>query len=125
MNPDSALAGEEWILSSIDWRYFSSVARPAIASHAEEVSNNEEDAEYQPTTQNTSRTLCQATKRGTLVDFLDAFELESEKHAYHRNLVSTQRRAKIEYDRNVRPLIVRRDIDYSENGYINDKRQIQ
>ena len=112
-------------MSSIDWRYFSSVARPSIASHAEEVANNEEDAEYQPTTQNTSRKLCQATQRGTLVDFLDAFQLESEKHAYHRNLVSTERRAQIEYDRNVRPLIVRRDIDYSENGSINDKRKIQ
>ena len=85
MNPDVALAGEEWILSSIDWGYFPSVTRPAIASHAEEVANNEEDAEYQPTTQNTSRKLCQATQRGTLVGFLDAFELESEKHAYHRN----------------------------------------
>ena len=40
MNPDAALVGEEWILSSIDWRYFSSVARPAIKSHAEEVYNN-------------------------------------------------------------------------------------
>ena len=40
-------------------------------------------------------------------------------------MVSTERRAQMEYERNVRPLIVKRDIDFSENGSITDKRQIQ
>ena len=41
---------------------------------------------------------------------------QSEKHALHRHLVSTERKASISYDKNVRPLIVKRDIDFSENG---------
>ena len=39
--------------------------------------------------------------------------------------MSTERRAQVNYDRNVRPLIVKRDIDFSENGSIKNKRQIQ
>ena len=125
INDDSTLAGEEWTQPDIDWRCFSSVATPTVASHAEEVSNNDQGGDdYQPIQMN-SRTLCQATKRGTLVDFLDEFENQSEKHAYHRNLVSAERRAQILYERNVRPLIVKRDIDFSENGTLKDKRQIQ
>ena len=98
------------------------VAKPTIAEHAETQQNQDKD--YNPN-QKASRNICQATKRGTLVDFLDEFETESEKHAYHRNLVSVERRAQIDYDRNVRPLIVRRDIDFSENGTLKNKRQIQ
>ena len=101
------------------------VCTPTVAFHTEEVSNNDQGGDdYQPIQMN-SRTLCQATKRGTLVDFLDEFENQSEKHAYHRNLVSAERRAQILYERNVRPLIVKRDIDFSENGTLKDKRQIQ
>ncbi|KAL7550152.1 hypothetical protein ACHAWF_013398 [Thalassiosira exigua] len=63
--------------------------------------------------------------RGTLIDFLDEFESRSEKHAKHRNLVATERRAQIGWERNVRPLVVKRDIDFSENGSIKDKHQVQ
>ena len=125
MNLDAPLAGEEWTTPEIDWRYFTSVARPTIASHAQEISVEAAGDEDYRKTQNTSRTLCQATRRGTLIDFLNEFEIESQKHAYHRNIVSTEQRAQLEYERNVRPLIVRRDIDYSENGSIKDPEQIQ
>lgn len=40
-------------------------------------------------------------------------------------MVSKGQRAQIQYDQNVRPLIVHQDIDLSENGSINDKRQVQ
>ena len=83
------------------------------------------DDEYNSSAPAASRNLCLATKRGTLIDFLDEFEAMSEKHSYHRNLVSTERLAQVNYDRNVRPLIVKRDIDFSENGSIKNKRQIQ
>jgi hypothetical protein len=122
INPDAHLAGDEWTVPGIDWRYFTMVAKPTIAEHAETQQNQDKD--YNPN-QKASRNICQATKRGTLVDFLDEFETESEKHAYHRNLISVERRAQIDYDRNVRPLIVRRDIDFSENGTLKNKRQIQ
>ena len=126
------LAGQEWLQSGIDWRYYTSVAKPTVANHAEGVARlaaaargGDGDTDYNPNESNTTRTLCLATKRGTLVDFLDEFECQSAKHAEHRNIVSTERKAQINYDRNVRPLIVKRDIDFSENGTISNKRQIQ
>jgi len=124
INQDLELSGDEWSLTGIDWWYFSSIAKPTIVSQSNEDDNENDTDDYQPT-QNTSRTLCQATKRGTLVDFLDEFETQSERHASHRNIVSAEHRAQIQYHRNVRCFVVRRDIDYSENGSIKDKRQIQ
>ena len=124
INPDSEMFGDEWLSSGIDWRYFSSIAKPTIVSQSNEVETEDNTEDYQPT-QSTSRTLCQATKRGTLVNFLDEFEAQSERHAYHRNIVSAEHRAQIYYDRNLRCFVVRRDIDFSENGSIKDKRQIQ
>ena len=125
MNNDAPLSGEEWTTPDIDWRYFTSVAKPTIASHAQELgADGNTEGDYRAAN-DTGRTLCQATQRGNLIDFLDEFENESEKHGYHRNIVSTERRAQIDYERNVRPLVVRRDIDFSENGSIKDKHQVQ
>jgi len=56
-----------------------------------------------------------------LIDFLDEFEASSEKHAAHCTIVSTERLAQVRYDQNVRPLIVERDIDFSENDTITIK----
>ena len=84
----------------MDWRYCSCIATPTIVLHAEEVANNEEDDKYYRVTQNTSRTICQAIKRGTRVKFIDMFVLENESHACYCNLVSTERRAQIAYARN-------------------------
>ncbi len=63
--------------------------------------------------------------RGTLVDFLDAFEYMVKKHISHRNQVAVERRAQLAWERNVRPLMVSRNIDYSENGNIKDHMQVQ
>ena len=57
---------------------FSYAAIPTIAAHAKEVTNDREAEEYQRPTHSASRTLCQATKRGPLVDFHDAFEVKSK-----------------------------------------------
>ena len=59
--------------------------------------------------------------RGTLIDFLNEFEMKTEKDAIHRILVSTERQAQVNYDRNVCPLILKRDTDFSENGSIKEK----
>ena len=104
--------------------FFVSCAAIFSISYRRGECGNTNDQDYRPLQKN-SRTLCQATRRGTLIDFLNEFERESEKHAFHRNLVSAERRAQMEYEKNVRPLIVRRDMDFSENGSVKDKRQIQ
>jgi len=121
INPESGLAGDKWSLPGIDCRHFTSVAEPTIAEHAE--AQQLGDPGYNPS-QSTICNICQATKRVTRVDFLDEFKTQSEKHAYHCNLVSTERCAQIDYNQNVRPLIVRRDIDFSENSTLKNKRQI-
>ena len=111
--------------------YLHCKANSTVASHAEGVAHQAAavrggegggDGDYNPNESSTSRTLCLATKRGTLVDFLDEFEAQSAKHAEHQNIVSTEHRAQINYDRNVRPRIVKRDIDFSKNGTIKNKR---
>ena len=135
----SSLAYPEWNKKSVDWRYYTYQNKPTVAAHAQEVarrattarrataqaSASTDDEEYNPTETSGNRNLVLATMRGTLVDFLDAYEPKSEKHAIHRNLVATERQAQINYDRNSRPLGVKRDIDYSKNGTIKDTKSIQ
>ena len=119
--------------------------KPTVATHAQDVARqaavarssdtarsaasrsdiDTDDGEYSPTEKSSARNLCLETTRGTLVDFLDTFEAMSEKHAVHCNLVATEQKSQLNYERNVRPLITKRDIDFSENGSIKDKRQAQ
>ena len=33
----SLIAGNEWSISGIDWRYYTSITKPTVASHAEDV----------------------------------------------------------------------------------------
>ena len=79
INQDLGLSGDEWLLAEIDWWYFSLVTTPTIVSQSDDNTDHTDD--YQPT-QNICRTLCQATRRGTLVDFLDKFEVQNKKRAY-------------------------------------------
>ena len=128
------IAGNEWSISGIVQSYYTSIAKPIVASHAKDVTRQAAvalttvgdvgDGDYKESSSARTLTLCLATKRGTLVDFLDQFEASSEKHADHRNLVSTERLAQVRHDQNVRPLIVKRNIDFSENGTIKHKWQI-
>lgn len=69
--------------------------------------------------------MCLTHVTRTLIDFLDEFEAKSEKYAKHRNIVATEQRAQLEYDHNVRPLAVKQDIDFVENGTIKDTNQVQ
>ena len=101
--------------SGVDCRYYTSIAKPTVASHAEDVARQavdpraaDDEEEYNPQDNaSTSCTLCITTKRGTLVEFFDEFEPQSEMHASHRDLLSTERLAQIKYEQNVRPLIVK------------------
>ena len=145
MNTTAPLANAVWTNANIDWRHYTYQTKPTVAAHAQDVARqaaaarssdtarqaaarsdiDADDGEYSPTANSSARNLCLETTRGTLVDFLDTFEAMTEKHAVHRNLVATERKAQLNYDRNVRPLIMKRDIDFSENGSIKDKRQAQ
>ncbi|KAL7534418.1 hypothetical protein ACHAXR_005863 [Thalassiosira sp. AJA248-18] len=126
LNANASLAAPEWSESSIDWRHYTYQAKPSVASHAQDVARqaasaraaskeniDADDEEYNPSATTTgNRNLILATTRGTLIDFLDEFESKSEKHAFHRNLVATERRAQVEWERNVRPLICSRSTGF-------------
>ena len=43
----------------------------------------------------------------------------------HKNLVAVEERAKLNFKRNLRPLVLVNDIDFSENGAIENFRQLQ
>ena len=89
-------------------------------SHTKEVSNKDQCQDDYQLTQNISRTIYKATQRGALVKFLDEFETQSKTYAYHHNLVLTEHRTQIYHKINVLPLIMKRDIYFSENGTIKD-----
>eukprot|EP00984_Skeletonema_dohrnii_P017124 scaffold7728_cov75-Skeletonema_dohrnii-CCMP3373.AAC.2 len=139
MNQDSPLYGPEWTEANIDWRQYSYEVQPTKATHAQEVARqaaaaraaeredvDADDEEYNPNESSaSSRKLVLTTKRGTLIDFLDTFQEMNKKHVYHRNLVAVERRAQLNHERNIRPGILDRKIDYSENGSINDINQVQ
>ena len=48
-----------------------------------------------------------------------------KSHTVQQNLLSTEMRAKINYDRNVRPLIIQQDMDFSSNGVIENHEKLQ
>ena len=109
-------------------------SKPTIATHAQETRRqaavvrpaNADDLDYDPTASSMSaRNLELVTRRGTLVDFLDALEEKMKVLIEHRNLVSSEHRAKLEYHRNLIPLAGARDIDFSENGGIENFDKLQ
>ena len=91
--PDAPLAGDEWTKESIDLRYYTHQVAPTEGAHAQEVARqataahranlashtDASDEEYQPSSNSVQQTLVLATKRSTLIDFLDEFESLTEK----------------------------------------------
>ena len=120
---------------TIQWRYYvykekSTMATVAAeaARQADAIRNTNPDAEdedYSNSGSNSARNLVLLTKTGNLIDFLDAFEARMELHIKHRVLVSQEARAKRQFENNKRPFMISRDIDFSENGSIENLRKLQ
>ena len=86
------MACDEWTKECIDWRYYTHQVAPTEGAHAQEVARqataarranpanhtDASDEEYQPSNNSVQRTLVLGTMRGTLIDFLDEFELLNE-----------------------------------------------
>ncbi|KAL7490747.1 hypothetical protein ACHAWT_000278 [Skeletonema menzelii] len=138
LNDDSPLVGAELKEPGIYWRIYTHEPTPTPGNHAQDVARqaaaaraagrddvDANDEEYNPNENAMSRRLCLATKQGTLVDFLDTLESMLKKHVIHRNRVAVERRAQLQWEHNVRPLMAKRDMDYSENGPIKDNIQVQ
>jgi len=116
---NTILDGPEWKESKIRWRHYTQQVANAISQ------NDDETNEYSPSDGNNARNLVVETASGNLVEFIDKYEDMTEKHAYHRHLVSTERTASIAYNQNVRPFMISRDQDFAENGSIKNKHQVQ
>ncbi len=65
------------------------------------------------------------TKRRTLVDYLDHFERKIAVHIEHRNLVSSEHQSKLQYAWNSQPLSLAQDIDFAENGSVENFDKVQ
>lgn len=126
LNDTSPVKSNLWN-KQVDWREYCYKTRPSVAAHAQQVARatDADDDEYTPTETAAARNLILETRRGTIVDYLDAMEQKLTAQIDHRNLVSTEYRSKTDYYRNSRPGAVARDIDFSENGSIEDFDKVQ
>jgi hypothetical protein len=132
LEKSSRLATDVW-LDTLEWRDYEYKVKPTLATHAREVARQAaaarppepDDLDYDPTENASARNLVFETKRGTVVDFLDHFERKILMHVNHRNLVSSEHRSKLMHDRNSRPLTLARDIDFAENGAIENFDKVQ
>jgi len=73
----------EWKQSKIHWRHYTQQVSGSISQ------GDDDSDEYSPSDGNNARNLVLETTSGNLVEFLDKYEAMTEKHAYHRHLVST------------------------------------
>ena len=102
-------------------------------THAQEVAcqaamvhpPDEVDLDYEPTKNASARNLVLETKHGTLVDYMDHFEKKMSMHIEHCNLVSSEHRSKLLYSWNSWPLLFAWDIDFAENGTIENFDKVQ
>jgi hypothetical protein len=72
-----------------------------------------------------SKELYVQARSGTLFDFLDEFEPALRKHVVHRSTLSRQKAATLIFWRDRRPGCLSLDIDYAENGAIEEARKVQ
>ena len=118
----SPFYGEE-LTDTFEWRYYSQKRSPTLSTHAQQIAEDD-DEDYSPTN-SSSRSLTLETKRGTLIDYLDEFVGKMARYIPHKNLVAVEERAKLNFKRNLRPLVLVNGIDFSENGAIENFRQLQ
>ena len=138
--PNAPLCGPDWEAVNIDWRYFTHSIAPTEANRARESADkaasaraaarttvDADDDEYDGSDAKTkpTRNLVLATKRGNLINFSDELELKLSGHLIHKSIVETEFKAKTNYDQNLRPLIMNRNIDFAENGAMKNKREVQ
>ena len=90
---------------------------------ADRVRDGDREASSNGTKKNTE--LVVVSRSGTLVDFLDAYEKILTKSIPHRYNLDVSRRADVEGERIRRPGVIRRDMDYGENGNIEEAILIQ
>eukprot|EP00957_Ditylum_brightwellii_P113930 8685363-Ditylum_brightwellii.AAC.1 len=131
-NTNSILATKDWFCE-IEWHSYVYKSKSTIATHAQEVQYQaaaicppeEDDLDYHSSSEGTARNLMLETRRGMLVDYLDHMEDQMARHTLHHNPVSSEHYSKLQYERNSRILCVACDIDFSENGSIDNFDKVQ
>ena len=65
------------------------------------------------------------TVTGTLIDFLDAFEIVQRNWVPHRFHGSQAKAAELELEQNITPRILRKNSDWAQNGEMPFKDEMQ
>jgi hypothetical protein len=109
----------------VHWQAY--VKKPRVPSSKElkELSKGE-DAEYQMHLK-TARDAVLETQHGILINFLDSFEETLARHVPHRILHESSKRASRQFEENRRPgdRGISRDVDFSEDGSIENFNKLQ
>jgi hypothetical protein len=80
---------------------------------------------YKTETDSEGKTTLRAERQGTVIEFLDEFELVFQKYAYHRYILERTRASNVEFDRNALPGMLKLDVDWAENFTMLHAREIQ
>ena len=115
-------------MNNVDWRGYETKDKPAVGAHLREVNfqviaaarpAEVGDGDYSPANESKStRNLSLETYHGIVVDDFDHIEKQIQLYLLHRILVSSEHRSKKYYERNAKPWIVQKDMDFYENGAI-------
>jgi hypothetical protein len=132
LNPNSKLATDTR-LERVEWRDYKYKTKPTLATHAQEIAcqaslhqpTDVDDLDYNPTENASAQNLVLETKQGILVDYLDHFKRKMAVHIDHLKLVPLEHQSKLQYTWNSRQLLLARDINFAENGSIENFDKVQ
>ena len=125
---------KEWAEEIKSWQYSqkldpveshsrTTARQAASARAASRTTTDDDDEEYKD--KGAARNLVLDPTQGSLIEYLIRFEKVVQDNTIHRHIVATAAVGKIQYEQNIRPLVVAKGMDFSENGTIKDKRQVQ
>ena len=109
-------------MEEVFWAEYESQPVREKAANLKELAGDDE--EYQTSVSN-ARECTLVTKSGCVTDFLDVFEASLTKHVPHRICHEVSKAADVMFHRNRRPFMFSKNVDYSENGPIENYKKLQ
>ena len=112
---------KDW-MAEVFWAEYESQPVREKAANLKELDGDDE--EYKTSVSN-ARECTLVTKSGCVTDFLDVFEASLTAHIPHRICHEVSKAADAMFHRNRRPFMFSKNVDYSENGPIENYRKLQ
>ena len=119
----SPFADDLWA-KQINWNEFVSKPRAATTEMLDAVNHDAGNEEWVQACK-VSRENVLVRKQGCLVEYIDVLEERLLKHLPHRVLHEQVKRSQSDWERERRPFMFARNIDFSENGSIENFRILQ